>query len=245
MIAEVVAASLQTRALWLLHILLQWLLARISQWSPWALSGLQDGCGYCCSVLTVLNMLLSTDEFNHPVHFTINSEGDQTASARAAPADAGWVTSAFLQKDCCLDLMAGILIRFLGDLLVTSSRFGLVQNDSVSCASPAFASSVSQYQIPVLRPSASWSCCSELGNPQGWWVVPADQASPCQQSLRICCWVLSLLSPYLFLDVLTTGQAFETDIREAVSQWILMLCCAGESIQCISWVVSIYNHCSF
>lgn len=34
-------------------------------------------------------MLLSTDEFNHPVHFAVNSEGDQTASARAAPADAG------------------------------------------------------------------------------------------------------------------------------------------------------------
>lgn len=43
--------------------------------------GAQDGCSYGCSVLIVLDMLLFTDEFNNPVHFTINSEGDQIASA--------------------------------------------------------------------------------------------------------------------------------------------------------------------
>lgn len=43
--------------------------------------GVQDGCSYGCSVLIVLDMLLFTDEFNNPVHFTINSERDQIASA--------------------------------------------------------------------------------------------------------------------------------------------------------------------
>lgn len=43
--------------------------------------GVQDGGSYGCSVLTLLNMLLFTDEFNNPVHFTINSEGGQIASA--------------------------------------------------------------------------------------------------------------------------------------------------------------------
>ena len=43
--------------------------------------GVQDGCSYGCSVLIVLDMLFSTDKFNNPVHFTINSEGDQIASA--------------------------------------------------------------------------------------------------------------------------------------------------------------------
>lgn len=43
--------------------------------------GAQDGSSHGCSVLIVLDMLLFTDEFNNPVHFTINSEGGQIASA--------------------------------------------------------------------------------------------------------------------------------------------------------------------
>lgn len=43
------------------------------------------------------------------------------------------------------------------------------------------------------------------------------------------CYTLS----YLFLDVLTKGRLFKTGSGEAVLQWLLMLCCAGEIIQCI------------
>lgn len=74
--------------------------------------------------------LHSNDEFNNPVHFTVDSEGDQVAAARAAPANAGRVTSAPLWKDCCMELTAETLIKALGDLFVTSSMFGVIQNDS-------------------------------------------------------------------------------------------------------------------
>lgn len=90
----------------------------------------RGGCSSGCSVLIVLALLLSTDEFNNPVHFAIDSEGDRVAAARAAPANAGRVTSAPLWKDCSMELTAGTLIKTLGDLFVTSSRFGLIQNDS-------------------------------------------------------------------------------------------------------------------
>lgn len=43
--------------------------------------GAGDGCSFGCSVLIVLDLLLSTDEFISPVHFTIDSEGDQVAAA--------------------------------------------------------------------------------------------------------------------------------------------------------------------
>lgn len=63
-------------------------------------TGAGDGCSSGCSVLIVLDLLLSTDEFNNPVHFPVDREGDQAAAARAAPANAGRVTSAPLCKDC-------------------------------------------------------------------------------------------------------------------------------------------------
>lgn len=71
--------------------------------------------------------LHSNDEFHNPVHFAVDSEGDKAAAARAAPANAGGVTSAPLWKDCCTHLTAGTLLRTLGDLFVTSSRFGLIK----------------------------------------------------------------------------------------------------------------------
>lgn len=159
------------------------LLACIFLWRPWTFIGVQEGCSRGCCALIVLVMLLPTDEFNNPVHFTIDSEGDQIASAWAAPADAGWVTSACLWEAGCLGLTAGMLLRSLGDSLVSSSRFGLTQNSSARCDGPAFLSSISKYQIPVLRPSTSWSCWFKLDNPRGWWIVPAHQALSCQQSL--------------------------------------------------------------
>lgn len=51
-------------------------------------------CSSGCFGLIVLDLLLSTDEFHNPVHFPLDSEGDQAAAARAAPANAGRVTCA-------------------------------------------------------------------------------------------------------------------------------------------------------
>lgn len=90
----------------------------------------RGGCSSGRSVLTVLGLPLSTDEFNNPVHFAVDSEGGAVAAAGAAPANAGRVTSAPLCRDCSVELTAGTLSRALGDLFVTSSRFGLIQNDS-------------------------------------------------------------------------------------------------------------------
>lgn len=81
-------------------------------WS-WIHTGAGDGCSSGCSVLIVLDLLLSTDKLNNPVHFTIDSEGGQDAAARAAPANAGRVTPAPLCKDCCMELTAGTLSKTL------------------------------------------------------------------------------------------------------------------------------------
>lgn len=97
--------------------------------------------------------LYSNDKLNDPVHFTINSEGDEIAPARATPANAGRVTSARLQKDCCTDLTAGTLSRTLGDLFVTSSRFGLIQNGSARLDGPAFGELSSG--VPNTRPETT------------------------------------------------------------------------------------------
>jgi len=144
--------------------------------------GAQGGCGRGRHVLIVLDMLLFADEFNNPVHFTVNSEGDQTAPAWAAPASAGRVTPACLGKDRGVELTAGTPIKTSGDLFLTSSRFGLVQNGSARLDWPAFASSVAKYEVPVLRLPASWSCWPKPDNPWDRGIVPAYLTLPCQQS---------------------------------------------------------------
>lgn len=239
MTAEVAWASLQAQ---FLHLLCHLVITSLSLCFSGEASNAhwrQDGCHYGCSVLIVPDMLLFADEFNNPVHFAINSEGDQIASARAAPADAGWVTSACPWKDRCMDLTAGTLIRTLRVLFLTSSRFGLIQNDSARLDWPAFASSIVKYQIPVLRPPASRSCWPKLDNPWDWQIFPAYQTLPCQQSQQHL--LLGGLSAIPFLIYFWMSwpkvECFKTDGGEAVLQWIPMLSCASEIIQCISWVV--------
>lgn len=54
-----------------------------------------------------------------------------------------------------MDLTAGTPIKTLGELFLTSSRFGLIQNSLIDLP---LANSIVKYQIPVLRPPASRNC---------------------------------------------------------------------------------------
>lgn len=203
MTAEIVWAFLQAQSFLCCATLSLLLLACVFLGWPWMHIGAGDGCSSGCCVLIVLDLLLSTDEFNDPVHFTIDSEGDQVAAAWAAPANAGRVTSAALCKDCCVELTAGTLITALGDLFVTSSRSGLIQNNStrldwlalgkLSCEAPNTCPEITCVTelLSQARQSMGLMDCPSL---------PDSSSS----HTRVFRWVShSYTFSYLFLDVLT------------------------------------------
>lgn len=202
----------------------------------WIHIGAGDGGSSSCSVLIVLDLLLSTDKLNNSVHFTIDSEGSQDAAARAAPANAGRVTPVPLCKDCCMELTTGTLSKTLD-----VCYFLWVWTDSKP---------LHKTWLTHLRRAQSWStkflswdhlCYGAAHLSQT--IHGTDGLSQPPRLFQQSCQGLLLSVSFLYLFLFISGcadpsQLFETDgFWEAVLQWIMMRFCAGEIIQCSSWIV--------